>query len=1086
MPRQKVYLGKINNPLPLLETAAKRTLREQAIPLKVHLQGEWKGLLHFDHPRAAVWARMLDYLQQNNRPVYVELDYDTDVITKLCIPIKAKVLDMLAEEEVVYVGLDTSHARHYLRRNLPDFEKFLNLLQDSKDTDSEILITSTNHEFEIIDVRAVPPSFGNDGPPEPPPPPVPDPPVTLQRATDLLNMFKAETCTPCSSASPCIPFKYPYDGCWIRAHLMCYQMIAEGETPEKVWIGYGGLTALSSNVPECQVGWSWHVAPTLMVSQTSGPDIKMVIDPSLSDTPLTLADWKALMNKPAATLTETSWDGYNYLALNTRSEAGANTDMETYRMYLDDLCAEYGSSPYVCPIIKNSFFIVDRSTISKDEVDAMLLTSNPAVIEAAFYIVVDGFKPSDLGITAATLVGIPNIKPTLTHLPAVSQMTIDVMPTIKLEDPAHLIRRQRITWKYKISFTGSAGFVNELEEINLSASIDTVSATAKIYLIKQPNPYEIDGETSWLSTDLRVFQIKEGETRFNKAIGTDAPGFITDVIQNLNTGNTAGDTFNNISTDQQTSRLELSEIVATKRIYNFAIAKVRYRAASVSATDVRVFFRLFQASSTSLEFNQSTTYRRATQGGTVKPLLGIINGEAVTIPCFAAARIDSSTVSMTDQTDTANVQTIPPNAGGNEVVRYFGCWLDINQTQPQFPFNPSPIDGHWTSDRKSVQEHVRNEHQCLVAEIAFDPTPIPTTPNAATPSTSDKLAQRNLAIVQSANPGDMASHRIPHTFEIKPTRAKQGADELPDELMIDWGNIPAGCIATFYFPGTNTNEIMTLAVRNYRSQNLVRIDAHTLQCETGGISYIPIPEGEGSNFAGMLSVDLPSTVKKGEVYTIVVHQVTSAARGQSPLTHGAVADIPSIRRRKILGSFQITIPVAHKETMLVHEEILLSNLRWIQRAIPENNRWFPVFNRYVTQIGNRVDALGGKAVNVVASPSDDWKTRATRCATLGLAFILLLAALIIVSGALTGQLLIPASALALLLLLAVSYYWIKKCKPSTCKILKAIFFGAGLGSFVLAILLLVGVSTPQMMAVLIAGAVLTVLTGVLCWVRKCF
>ncbi len=1081
MPRQKTYVGKINNPLPLMETAAKRSLREQARPVKINLSGEWKGFLHLDHPRAVVWARMIDFLQKNNRPVYVELDYDTEVITKLCIPIATKIIDIHTTDElVVYVGLTASHATHYLRRNLPDFERFLLLLQQAKDTDSTIMITSTNHEFEIIDVREIPLSFGNDGPPEPPPPPVPDPPVTPERAQELLDMFKAQTCTPCSASSPCIPFKYPYDGCWIRAHLMCYQMIALGETPEKVWIGYGGLVALSSNVPQCQVGWGWHVAPTLMVSQTSGPDIKMVIDPSLCDEPVTLDDWKALMNKPTATLTFTEWGGYNYLAVNTASEAQANNDMETYRMALDELCAEYGPSPYACPIVKKSFFIIDRSTISKDEVDAMLLNNNPAVIEAAFYVVVDGYAPSALGITASTLVGVPNIKPVFSWLPAVSQMTIDVMAPIKLEDPVHLIRPQRITWKYKISFTGSAGFVNEVEEINLSASIDTVSATGKIYLIKQPNPYEIDGETSWLSTDLRVFQIKAGETRFNKMINNDANNFITDVIQNLNSGNTGGDTFSTISTDQQTSRLELSESISGVRVYNFAVAKVRYRAASVSATDVRVFFRLFPASSTSLEFNQSTTYRRATQGGSTKPLLGIINNEAVTIPCFAAARIDSSSVSMTDQTDTANVQTIPPNAGGNEVVRYFGCWLDINQTQLQFPFNPSPIDGPWTSGRQSVQEHVRNEHQCLVAEIAFDPTPIPA---AASPSISDKLAQRNLAIVQSANPGQMASHRIPHTFEIKPTRAKLGMDELPDELMIDWGNVPVGCIATLYFSGIETNDILSLGVKTYRPQNFIRIDAHTLQCETGGMTYIPIPEGEGSNFAGMLSVDLPATVKKGEVYTIVVHQVTS--EGRATLTHEAVG-LPSIRRRKILGSFQITIPVVHKEEMLVHEEVLLSNLRWIQLAIPATNRWFDVFNRYVSQIGDRVDALGGNAGKVVPSPSDDWKTRVTRCATFGLLFILLLAGFIIISGALTEQLLIPASALALVSLLAVSFYWRKKCTPSACRILKAIFFGAWLGLMILAILLLCGISTPQLMGVFIGAGVLTAVTGVLCWRRKCF
>jgi hypothetical protein len=834
-----------------------------------------------------------------------------------------------------------------------------------------------------------------------------------------------------------------------------------------------------------------------MVTQSSGPDIKMVIDPSLCTGPVTTTDWKALQGDPAAILIPTPWEDHYWDNVYTgtpvqqyATQAEADNDMEMYRLYLDELCADYGSSPYSCPIVRKSFFIVDRSTISKDEVDAMLVISNPAMIEAAFYVVVDGFAPSELGITAATLVGIPNIKPTFTNLPAVPQMTIEVMATIKLEDPVHLIRPQRITWKYKISFTGSTGFVNELEEINLTASITsisgniaTVSANGKIYLIKQPNPYEIDGEVSWLSTDLRVFQIKAGESRFNKTMAADAPDFISSVIQNLNNGTTGGQTFDNISVDQQTSRLELSQSVGGMAVYNFAVAKVRYRATTVSAKKVRVFFRLFPASSTSLEYNQTTTYRRATQGAVVRPLLGIISGEAVTIPCFAEARINSSVKSMTTQTDAANVQTIPQDAGGNEVVRYFGCWLDINQTQPQFPFNPSPPDGPWSSGRQSVQDHIKNEHQCLVAEIAFDPAPIP---NSSYPSTSDKLAQRNLAIVASANPGDIASHRIPHTFEIKPTKRKQGHDnELPDELMIDWGNTPVGCLATVYFSGVNTNDIITLATKTYRWHTLVRVDAHTLQCETSGMTYIPIPEGEVSNIPSMLSIDLPSSVKKGQVFTVAVHQVTGAVRDEI-LTHATAINTSFVKYRRILGSFQITIPVNTKENMLAHEEILLSNLRWIQRSIPENNRWFPVFNRYVKQIGNRVNALGGNSNRVAASPSDDWKARYRRCTAMRIAALAFLSMFVIISGSLTGPLLITVGALCLALFVGLGFYWIKNCKPNECSIYKTLLFGVGFGVVVLAILLLVSISTPQLTAVSLMSFLITALLAFMCWIRNCF
>ena len=1090
MPSRKIYLGKIRNSSPLMEKIANRPVLEKKKPMEVNLEGEWKGTLQLDSRRANVWAKILDHLQRTNRPVYVEIDNDTNIITKLYVPFATKVIDInISDENVVYVVFNKSHARHYLRRNLPEFEIFLNALQNAKATDTEVLVTSIRHEFEIIDVRPVPPSFGIDGPPEPPPPIPPDPPVSPQRAIDLFNLMKADTCTPCSATSPCIPFNYPYDGCWIRAHLMCYKMIAEGETPEKIWIGLGNLEAATSNMPNCKVNWGWHVAPTLMVTQSGGPDIKMVIDPSLCEGPVTPEVWRDLQG-PTETLTPSAWTGYNFLASGTATQTQAELDMEDYRNDLDDLCAAYGPSPYSCPIVKKCFFIVDRSTISKDEVDAMLVISNPGNIESAFYVVVEGFTPSELGITNATLSGVPDIQPVFNSAPAIAGMTMAVTPTIKLEDPFHLIRPQRITWKYKISFTSSAGFVNELEEINLSASITsisgtitTVSSTGKIYLIKQPNPYEIDGEVSWLSTDLRVFQINAGQSKFNKMMGNDPSNFITDVIQNLNTGNTAGQTFeNNISTDQQTSRLELSQLVNGVAVYNFAVAKVRYRAVVIPATTVRVFFRLFPASSTSLEFNQSTTYRR-NPGGNVIPLLGIIGGEAVTFPCFAAPRINSAMDPMTTQPDPANVQTIPPNAGGNEIVRYFGCWLDINQTQPQFPVNPSPLDGPWGSGRQSVQEHVRNEHQCLVAEIAFDPTPIPP---SAYPSTSDKLAQRNLAIVQSANPGDFASHRVPHTFEIKPTRINREAeDELPDELMIDWGNTPVGCLATLYISGVNTNEIMELAAKNYHTHGLLRIDAQTLQCETGGMTYIPIPRGEGSNFPAMLTIDLPAGVKKGQVFTVVVHQVTNAVRREI-LTHAHEPGASLFSHRRVHGSFQITIPVTTKENMLVHEEVLLSNLRWIHRAIPANNRWFPVFTRYVKQIANRVNALGGNSDKVAASPSDDWKARYRKCMSLRIIVAILLAALVIASGSLSGSLLTTVVPIIAIIFISVLYYWLKQCKPGTCSLLKTFLFGVGAGAIGLLLLLLFGVTSVQLVGVLIGSVVIAILFAIMCWIRGCF
>ncbi len=130
------------------------------------------------------------------------------------------------------------------------------------------------------------------------------PPITLQRARDLFNLVNAKLCCPASASAPCIPFLYPDDGCWGRAHEMCRLMIAEGAQPEKVWI-YGNLHVVSSNKPGCNVYWGWHVAPTLLVSTGAGSEV-YVIDPSLFPGPVPRATWAGVQGDPNPTLVATS------------------------------------------------------------------------------------------------------------------------------------------------------------------------------------------------------------------------------------------------------------------------------------------------------------------------------------------------------------------------------------------------------------------------------------------------------------------------------------------------------------------------------------------------------------------------------------------------------------------------------------------------------------------------------------------------------------------------------------------------------------------------------------------------------------
>jgi hypothetical protein len=196
----------------------------------------------------------------------------------------------------------------------------------------------------------------------------------------------------------------------------------------------------------------------------------------------------------------------------------------------------------------------------------------------------------------------------------------------------------------------------------------------------------------------------------------------------------------------------------------------------------------------------------------------LIASKAMTIPCFADSRIDSTKEGMDTQTDHYNVQTIKAHQDGSEVDTIFGCWLDINQPLKLDGITPNRVlpaeldtifpDGPFTDSGNpplSIQSAIlTNLHQCLIAEIAFDPTPIPIGKDT---SNWDKLAQRNIAW------SDAGSAQAVTTFEIRPTSAGLPTGQTPDELMIDWGSFPTGSAAQIYLPAVKVADILAMASR---------------------------------------------------------------------------------------------------------------------------------------------------------------------------------------------------------------------------------------------------------------------------------
>ena len=64
--------------------------------------------------------------------------------------------------------------------------------------------------------------------------------------------------------------------------------------------------------------------------------------------------------------------------------------------------------------------------------------------------------------------------------------------------------------------------------------------------------------------------------------------------------------------------------------------------------------------------------------------------------------------------------------------------------------------------------------------------------------------------------------------------------------------------------------------------------------------------------------------------------------------------------RHIVGAFQFSIQVKTAKEILPVDERTLTLLQRVASKVPLENRWYPVFQRYVSQLGGRVKALGGR------------------------------------------------------------------------------------------------------------------------------
>ncbi len=240
-------------------------------------------------------------------------------------------------------------------------------------------------------------------------------------------------------------------------------------------------------------------------------------------------------------------------------------------------------------------------------------------------------------------------------------------------------------------------------------------------------------------------------------------------------------------------------------------------------------------------------------------------------------------------------------------------------------------------------------------------------------------------VTTSDNPGFPATHRVPQTIDVRPSPPAQSTDKrsilsYPDEIMIDWGKVPLGSTASIYWPAVNAASVLQLAAQLYPAQTLSAADANAIQCKVvSRVTYVPISSGVGGSFGGLLTVDLPASVRYGDEFDVVVRRITTkqvtrpsgsnVAPGQAPRRAADAANDSQLLWRYITGFFLAKISVQREREIRPVDENPLAILKWRLGLIGPGDRWYPVLLRHISYLAGRIKGMGGNASQI--PPSSD-------------------------------------------------------------------------------------------------------------------
>ena len=677
-------------------------------------------------------------------------------------------------------------------------------------------------------------------------------------------------------------------------------------------------------------------------------------------------------------------------------------------------------------------FVVTKSTYGHDEVQDSLSSASAGHFPNAFSLALDGLNSQSLGSTS----------PAAPSGPAAAFAGISIPPDSlgpQYQTANHLVP-QRITFPYDVDFSAASlaafpAMGSQQRQLNGAITIAGKQFTASVPLTFEAagNPYFTNvnpaaGNVFWLSQDLRVFtatpgidpQPVAGGPQFNNDSVGGAYTYIQALLTWLNQtyANPGGTDPFDVSTGllpgQSAAYTGDSSVTPTTdqggtshNNYNFAIARVRLSgtAGTSGQTDnVRVFFRVWGTQTADTDFQPGTTYPSHLDAAG-DPDYPLVPADAHTIPFFATGNSPTLTNSSNPEYGTNGVNNKDLQiSSGSSVWAYYGCFINV--------YDPANL-----VNGVKVQSLLSGDHHCIVAQIAYNGDPIVNS-NGTTesPENSDKLAQRNLQVTHSGNPGWPATHRVPQTFDLRRSPAvepRAGLLGYPDELMIDWGSAPKGTVAQIFWPQSKAAEVVGLASKLYGPHQLSVVDPETIRFEVdGNVTYVPIPEDGPEDLAGLLTLDLPSGVVYGQEFNVMVRRISTRRIERAPgielpmvttagaetrtrtetarvqrtpasaklsrsnrhvierVPPGKPGEAPSTHAptwRYVVGSFQVRIPVTREDKMLPDQEDALAIFKWRLEAMPSTSRWYRVLTRYVQYLSDKVDALGGQADRIPPS-----------------------------------------------------------------------------------------------------------------------